>query len=806
MKNDLIYAFRHLRRRPGFTLFVTLTLAVGIGASTTIFSLAQAVVLKPLPFPRADRLVTVLSTTDGNRRPVSFLDFEDFRRQLSSFAQLEAFEDSRSLPLTGDGNPERVRVSFVTEGFFDLLGVQPAVGRLFGAEDAMAPHVVIAHSLWQRRLGGSPQVQGSTLRLADLPYTVIGVLPADFVEFSPDADTEVFLPLRTAADLFSPGYLEQRDYHWLKLLGRLSEGTTTSAAEHEARGLAAVLEQRHPKSNAGIGARVDSLRDYAFDFRDLGTTLWVLTGAVVLLLGIACVNVGNLLLVRGLERHRELAMRRALGASGRQLLRQLLAESLLLALIGGVLGALLSFGSTRVLVASSPLPLPPFVEVSVDPGVLAACLLLSLLVGLVVGLVPALRALRMVSPFETLRSGMRTIEGAAGFGQRLLIIVQVTMALLPLVGAALLLRSFLIFTGTGYGFDTQNLLTARVQLPSERYSEGDSIRAFHERLLAAGHELPGVRQAHLWGPGRAGGSYWTKSVLPEGRSADDTGSRCLFYEHRVTETALQDLGIHLLGGRSFEARDRVDGELAALVSRSLAETCWPGEDPIGKRFKRGTQEDLPWLTVIGIVEDARHRGRGLDAVAHDAYYLLRQIPTTHVTLMLQTEVEPMSLVAPLRTALVRTDPDIPLFDIATLETLRDEEANETRFYALLMGAYAASALLLVSLGIFSVLSYVVEQRSRELSIREALGARPRDLIGLVGSQMAKLLGVGLAVGVVIALVGTRIMQAMLYGVDALDPTTFVLAPLLLLGVGLLACAAPLRRVARTNPVAALKGE
>lgn len=807
--SDFALALRRLRRRPGFTAFVVLTLALGIGAATTIFSLVQAIFLRPLPYPDPESLVALLATTrEGERQSLSYPDFQDFQKSVSGLSRLEAFDDTRDLPLAGGGRlAENVPVALVTEGFFELLGVQSRVGRTLQAEDSWAPHAVLSHGIWTRSFGARPEVVGEALTLGGHTFTIVGVLRQDFQEFSPGTRTEIFLPVTAAARVFASGYLEFREHRWLTAVGRLAPGRNLEGVGSEVSRTAATLAQSFPSSNAEVGARLYPLADYAFGFRDIDRLTWVLTAAVALILVIGCANVANLLLVQAAERRRELAVRQALGATGGRVLRQLTTESVLIAALGGGLGALLSVWGTRLLTAHSPLPLPPYVEVGIDGRVLAASLLLSLLVGIVVGLAPALRGLRLASLDSSLRAGTRSIASGHDRARRALIVGEVTIAVMLLVTAGLLLRSFAVYSGTGYGFKTKNVLTAYLRLPADRYPGNDEVRVFHERLLDGMAKVPGVLSTHLWGPGRAGQSDWYRDVLPEGADPERADERCRFFEHRVSPGTLEALGIPLVRGRLPGRDDRPGGPATAVVSVSLADACWPGKSALGQRFRRDTRPGSPTFEVVGIVGDVRHRGRDPEeSVPHDAYYNLQQLPTTVLTLMLVTGPRPESLLEPVRQQLAHIDPDLPLFDIASLDQRRYEEANESRFFAVLMGAYSTVALLLAAMGIYSVLAYSVEQRRRELAVREALGAQPRDLFRLIGGQVGRLLAIGIGSGLLAALALSRFLEGLLFQVAGTDPWTYAAAAVLFGGVGMAACFVPVRRAIGRNLAFSLKEE
>lgn len=812
---ELRLACRRLLRRPGFALFVTLTVAVGIGATTAAFTIADALVLTPAPFADAGRLVVVESqaaqSEDGGDG-ISYADFEDLRDELEQLDGLATFSVAWDFNVPSPTRPVRVEASFVSAGFFSLLGVGAARGRTFepgeDADPGTPAHVVLSDSFWRRHFAADPNVVGTTLRLDDTAFTVVGVLPASFRDFLPESRPDVWVPVSMASRVFNPGYLDAsgRSFRWLKALGRLRSDGSLARAEAELQAVSARLAERHPQTNRGVSARLVPLGDYAFGGRDLGSTTLALLvgGAFVLLIG--CVNVANLLLVRAHGARGEAAIRQALGASRWALARPLLAETSILVAAGAVLGIALAWALTKLLVRVSPLPVPDYVDVGLDARVLVATLVLSAVTAVILGGVAALRHVR-TDLRAALHEGSRRLSGDRGHTGPVLVIAEVALALVLLVGAGLFLRSALSFRSIDYGFRTQQLVTLHLDLSGERYRADADLRSAYQRLLEPAAALPGVDAVHLWGPGRAGDSSWFRDVVPAGRDASRQDQRCRLFEHRVSTGALEDLAIALRRGRTLLPGDRAESEPVAVISESAARACWGTDDAVGERFSRRYDGGPPFIRVVGVVEDVRHRGR--DDRAHDprdAYYPLEQVLSEQLSLLVASDRDPDAIAAALRAVVREVDPEVPLYDVATMAQRLDAEASESDFYAWFTGVCSAVALALAALGIYAVLSYAVGQRRHELGLRQALGARPVDLIWLVGRRALTLVASGLVLGMVLAWVLFRLVTASLYGVAAGDPVTLIVTTVLLTSTGLAAAAIPALRASRIDPAVALQDD
>ncbi len=802
-------ALRNLLRRPRLALLVGLTLALGLGATTIVLSVGEKL-LGPPPYPEPDRLVVISSERQpqGNLDRISFPDFHDLRRESRTFEQAAAWSDLWNFALAEQGGAERARARFVSASYFPLLGARTVLGRTFSpSEDeppAGAEVVVISHALWQERWAGDRGLLGRPARIGDRTYTVIGVLEPSFRELSPDGQADLWLPVASVSQAIAPAYLELRGHRWLSGLARLPAGLALPAAQKAASGLAGRLATDFPASNQGIDLDLAPVGLHAFGRRDVGrTTLLLALGAFFVLL-VGCVNVVNLLLVEHQGRRRELALRLALGSGQGPLLAQLVLECLLLTLLGGVLGVALAVAGLSWLGAASPLPLPPYVTLEVSPFALAASFALTLLTGVLVGAIPGLASLRVNLREVLAQEGRGSSSRSSGRARRLLVALQVAAALALLIGAGLLIRSLQHLAAETYGFDTEDLWVVQL-LPSDaRYGDPGALAALTQELEAAARGVQGLRSVMLWGPGRAGASEWYREVVPEERSGQELSERCLFFEHRVSPAALRELAIPLRTGRLLEAGDRGGAAGAAVISASAADACWPGADPLGKRFRRGPASG-PWFSVVGVVADVRHRGRREGEVpAADAYYPLEQVPTTVLHLLFRTSRTDPALLRDLAAAVQRVDSEIPLYDLASYRDLKRREEGESRFLASLLGAYAAVGLLLAALGLYGVLSFLVGQRGREIAIQMALGADARAVTRLVLGELAAFVLLGLAGGLLAARGLAASLGHLLFEVRPVDPMTWALVPLGLLALCALASLGPLWRALATQPAEAMR--
>ncbi|HET9450015.1 MAG TPA: ABC transporter permease, partial [Aggregicoccus sp.] len=772
------------------------------------------VLLRPLPYAQEQRLM--LAWESSAERPLSVTSPANFRdwRQARSFSGLAAFTNV-TFALTGEGTPVQVRGASVSSNFFEVLGVRPQLGSTFtpapdGVRDART--VVLGHALWQQRLGADPAIVGKSLRLNDASYTVLGVMPAGF-EWA--AITPSGASAADGAQLWTPAphhdvpqlgadaqrdVSAARDVGYLRVVGRLAPGVSQAQAAAEMRALGERLAREYPQYNTGTSVRVLPLREHLFG--SVRPLLLVLLGAVGLVLAIACANVANLFLARATTRQRELAVRMALGAARSRLVRQLLTESLLLALLAGVGGALLATWGVDVLLALEPADVPRLGAVSLDGRVLAFTLGISLLTGLVFGLLPALQASDL-DVHGALKAGSSRV--AAGRSRGALVVGEVALALVLLIAAGLLLESLWRLQRVDPGFGTERLLAFGVQLPRGKYPQEAQQVAFFQQVQQRLAALPGVERAGgvltLPFDGDNVGLQLDIEGAPPAAPGEQRG---LGYQ-LATESYLQTLGIPLRRGRGFGAADaRPDAEPVALLSESAARRHWPGRDPLGARIRLGG-EGNPWRRVVGVVGDVRHAGLTQEP-REEAYVPLGQDSWGFLQFAVRTRGEPLALAGAVRQAVLEVDPEQPIGSVKTLEGLVAASVARQRFLSVLLGVFAAVALLLAGVGLYGVISYTAQQRTREIGIRMALGARSADVLRLVvGSGMrVALAGVGLGLGA--AWGATRLLESQLHGVSATDPLTFALLALLVCGVALLATWLPARRATRVDPQVALRAE
>jgi putative ABC transport system permease protein len=796
---DIRFGVRTLAKRPGFALVAVLTLALGIGANTAIFSVVNAVLLRPMPFRDAERLVIVYETTQSVPRDyVSVPNLEDYRAGSRSFEGFATFVP-QSVNLTDAGKePERVVGAFVTSNFLPMLGVGPARGRAFLAEDDAQGGgrvAVLGHELWQRRFGADPEIVGRSLNFNGEPYTVVGIMPEDF-RF-PTMSPDVLLPAQKW-----PNYKPVRSSHNSWIIGRLREGVTREVAQDELSAIAKRLEEAYPEDNRGRGVTVIGLHEQTVE--DVRPALLVLLSAVGLILLIACANIANLLLARGAGRQKEVALRSALGASRWRLLRQLLTETLLLALAGGAVGLLLAQWGVDALLALSPGDLPTAQKIGIDTRVLAFSLGLSALTGFVFGIVPALQ-LSKTDVTRALKEGGR--GGGEGRERARLrgvfVVSQVALSLMLLVGAGLLLNSFYRLLRTSPGFNPQNLLTMEYRLPRNRYAKGEQQWAFHREVVERVRNLPGVESAAVVRglPFSGNGGALTYNV--PGQAPPPPGQESKTLENAIDPNYLATVGLPLIRGRNFTQQDGPDSPPVLLVNRTLAEKLWPGEDPLGKQIE--LPEAKLTASVVGVVGDAKQYDIG-EQQQPQIYTAYAQNPHIFGTLVVRARVEPMSLAETVKKTVWSVDPEQPVWKVRTIERLIEQNVAGRRFVLMLMACFASLAVLLTVLGLYGVISYTVAQRTHEIGVRVALGAQGRDVLRLILGQGMRLVFVGVVIGLGGAYAATRLMSGLLYGVSATDPLTYAGVALLLAAVALLACLVPARRATKVDPMIALRYE
>jgi len=805
---DLRYAARMLRKNPGFALIAILTLALGIGANTAIFSVVYTVLLKALPYPQADRLVMVyedvrLPNYQNKKNEPSPGNFSDWRSQNTVFESMAAYRN-RSFNLSGEGEPVRVEGELVTSGFFTTLQIKAALGRVFVPQEDRPGNshvIVISDSLWKSRFGSDLQVLGKKILLDGENYSIVGVMPPGF-RF-PDPDDQLWAPMG-----LSPAELSNRGSHFLLVFARLKPEITLARAQAEMNLLARHFTELYPDTNTGVSVNVLSLHDDIAG--PVRPALLVLAVAVGLVLLIVCANVANLLMARASVRQREMAVRLALGAGRARIARQLLTESLLLSLLGCFLGLLLAqwgIGALKLLAASN---LPRTDEFTLNAPVLIFSVTLSILVGIAFGAAPALQAGR-ASVHETLKSGGRESSSGSRLRMRgLLVILETALGAVIVIGAGLLLRSFLQIEHVPLGFQPQGVLSFRVIPRGERYSQPSQRAAFYQQVLERLDALPSVRSAAAVSFIPLTLARGSKGFTIEGRAPTAPGQIPMAGYNIVTPGYFGTMRINLLQGRDFSWSDAPQTQPVIMINEVMAKTYWPNEDPLGQRIRQGGPDDheLPWLTITGIVADVREFDP-VTAPRPTMYFPIAQFAEPAGILrdwVVRTDDDPKAIAANLRGAVWDVDKDLPVTRIRTMDEVRSMSVASPRLNLLLFGLFAALALVLATIGIYGVTAYSVAQRTREIGIRIALGARRNDVLRLVIGQGARLALIGVVLGMIGAFALTRLMASMIYGVSAVDPLTFFAVAFLLAVVALTACYIPARRAMRVDPLVALRYE
>ncbi|HEY7529426.1 MAG TPA: ABC transporter permease [Gemmatimonadota bacterium] len=816
---DLRQALRALRRAPGFTAAAVLTLALGIGAATAIFSVVNGVLLRPLPFPDPDRLVLLHERARPiglDRMWVSLPNFRDWRERARSFEEMAAFNAGEA-GLTGAGEPEQVRVAWSEGPLLELLGARAVAGRGLAAADdepGAPAAVVLGHGLWQRRFGGDPAAVGSTVRLDGEPFTVVGVMAPGFA-FPDLADAGVEAWVTTAPLVRADPDLLRRGNHWLAVVARLRPGATPESARREMLGLARALREENPDS-FDDGVDLTPLAEEVVG--GARRPLLLLLGAVGLLLAIACANVAGLLLARGAWRGREIGIRAALGAGRARLVRQLLVESVVLALAAGAAGLLLANWGVEALLSLSPASLPRLDEVGVDGRVLAFGIAVSTLTGAAFGLLPALHASRQ-DPAALLGEGaLRTTAGPRRARlARVLVVVELALAVVLLAGAGLLARSLSGVRGVDPGFDPRGVVLASVSLPTSVYAERERWVAFFDDVLERLRAHPGVTAAGVVTDPPLSGSGRQTGLRIEGAPQPPPGQQPPLTDIQVVSPGYPDAaGIQLVRGRTFEPADGPDAPLAALVDEVLVRRYWPDTDPVGRRLALDDDESgrPRWREVVGVVESVKHYGVDLDAerraggelVRPTVYLPHRQEPESSMTIAVRTDGDPAAVVPVLREAVRAVDPAQPVGEVRLLRDLMADSLGPRRLHTVLLGGFAVAALLLAAIGTYGLVAQAVARRAREIGIRIAVGARDEDVVGMIVRQGAALATAGAAAGLAAALGATRLLEGLLFGVGARDPVTLAAVVSVLVAATLLASWIPARRASRIDPIEVLRSE
>jgi putative ABC transport system permease protein len=799
MLNDLRYALRQLIKAPSFTIVAILTLALGIGACTAIFSVVNVVLLRPLDYPEPDRVVTIHETQlpkfpEFSVSPPNYLDWE---KQTKSYEYLAAYTGSR-VNLTGDGEPQQLIGIKATAHYFDVFGVKPALGRMFlPEEDAQGKNhvVVLSHGFWQRVFGGTRDIVGRSIQLNGEPYQVVGVAP----HFGIASKVDVWMPMAFKPDETAN---DARGGHYISVAGRLKKGVTFAQAKAELEVIAAQLAVQYPDPQKGWGIFMMPLQDYMV--RDVKPVLYTLLGAVGCVLLIACANLANLLLARATARHREISIRAALGAGRGRLIRQLLTESVVLAIFGGAAGVLLARWGLDALLALAPTNLPRITEIHLDPGVLLFSLALSIVTGLLFGIAPAWLAAR-ADVNEALKQGTRgsTEGGVRGRLRSALVVIEVTFALVLLGGAGLLARSFMQLAHVDPGFIPENATLLRLSLPQKKYPEKDQQIAFANTLVERVKGLPGVQAIGITHSMPLVGDYVLGFNI-EGRPAVDPADLPSTNYYAVSPDYFRAMGIRLIRGRVFTPQDDAKAPRVAIINETMARQFFPNEDPIGKRINITNGADT-WREIVGIVADIKQYGVD-KATSAQSYEPFAQVPFTSLNVVIRTSGSPAALLGALRPAVYAVDKDQPIGTIRPLEEIVADSIARQRFAMTLLTIFSGVALVIAAVGIYGVMAYNVVQRTGEFGIRMALGAQQRDVLKLVLTQGGKLIGLGLVIGLLATLGASRAMGSMLFNTSAYDPLTLATITVLLGAVALVACFFPANRATKVNPIEALRTE
>jgi predicted permease len=808
---DVKYGIRMLLKNPGFTAIAILTLALGIGANTAIFSVVNAEILRPLPFRDPNQLVHVatsnvrMHTTNG---AISYPDFADWRAQNHVFQGIAAYTDA-SFALTGIEQPAHLEAATVSAGLFDLLGAVPELGRTFLPEEDEPHHhvVILSDRLWKDRFGGDPHIIGRVITLDNSGYTVVGVMPTSFqypLQREPAELWSTFGPVRESTP-DSPAMTDERSAHFLRAIARLKSGVTLAEAQANLDVITSSLARQYPDSDKYFGARLTSEQEQMT--QEIRPALFVMMVAVGFVLLIACVNVANLLLARATARTREIAIRTALGAGRKRVVRQLLTEAFLLASLAGALGLLIAAWGIAILIRFSPADVPRVASIQLDSWVLLFTMALSLATGMLFGLAPAPQVSH-ANIVDALKEG--ALSTTAGRGRHslrsALVVVEVALALVLLVGSGLLIRSLLRLQNVNPGFDSHSVMTSDVDLPDAKYPDPQKAQFFRE-LIPQLRSLPGVQSAAGIYPLPMGGDeiHTTFEIdgHPVARSEEPHAAL-----RTVTPDYFAAMRIPLLQGRDFSARDDAASTPVVIINEALARQYFPNESPIGKHIKPSVATNTPeplMREIVGVVGNVKSRNLSQEW-APESYVPYAQISFGSMTLVVRTAHDPQSLAKPIAETVRSLDKDLPVYAPKTVEQYLDGTIAAPRFNTFLLGIFAGLAMLLTAVGLYGVISYSVAQRTHELGIRMALGAEPRDMLRLVVGQGLKLAAIGVGLGLVAALALTHFLASLLFGVTATDPVAFLAVMALLFAVVLIASYLPARRAMRVDPMVALRYE
>ena len=809
---DFKYGIRTLSRKPGVPLIAVLTLALGIGANTAIFSVVNGVLLRALPFKDASRLIYLRETIgNGGSNPVAYPNYLDWRASSHSFDDMAAYADAEFI-VNGKDSADRIYGEQVTPNYFPMLGISASVGRTFLPEEnekpLANPVALISYGLWQRNYASDPGAIGKIVRLNNFDFTIVGVLPQGFRGLSDQADAWIPFMMHDAAwpESAQFHFVMSRDIHWVRVVGRLKTGVPLSAARAEMETIQARLDKAYPAENKERGVALFNLEErLSGGFR---APLLILLGAVGFVLLITCANVANLLLTRAASREREFAVRLALGAGRARLMRQLVAEGLVISGAGAALGVICAEWGLSLIVPMLPVDFPSYMHINVDRTVVAFSAALAVATGIVLGILPGWTAGKG-NLNETLKEGAK---GSGGMHRRRLgatmVVSEIALTVVLMIGAGLLLKSLSRMLSADMGFQTDHLVTMRFYVPDQKW-EGDAKNRFGPDLAQHLATLPGVKSAavtfidpFLWGGIQRG-------YTVEGRGAVSNAEADQIYYQECGPNYFKTMGIPMIAGRDFTPLDSKSAPLVVIVSESLAKRFWPGQIPIGKRLRYGgTDSHYPWMPIVGVVRDIKYLSirQGADDQAVIYAPLLQSEVIINMSVIVRTKSDPAQMIPSLRAAIQRYAPDVPVYNMATIGERLYEDAGETRSYARLLASFALLALLLAAIGIYGVLSQWVQQRTHEIGIRMALGAHARQVLRLVVGEGMRLVLAGVALGVAAAIALTRVLRAMLFEVQAIDPAIFAAVALVLAGVALAACWIPARRAAHVDPLVALRYE
>ena len=799
LAQDVTYAVRRLAANPGFTIVALVTLALGIGANTAIFSIASGVLLQPPPFQDPDRLVMVWN--DNSRISEkhdwhSYPNYVDYRDLSTVFSGISAF-NVRGWTLTGDGDPQRISGCYATANLFDVLGVRPLYGRTFTREEDLGGStsvVVVSYGFWQRRFGGRADALGQRIVLNGASRTIVGIMPKGFA--FPEGRTELWVPIP------APEYRSQRSAMWLQMVGRLQPGVTLARAQEDLNRVNADIKARVPQQ-AGYGIFVESYADHVVG--RVRPAILILLGAVVCVLLIACTNVANLLLARGATREREIALRAAIGAGRGRLVRQLLTESLVLAVLGGLAGGALGWWCLHVLLGMAPSDLPRVQEIGIDGRVLAFTALASMVTGVAFGLVPAVQTAR-TEPGAALKEGARGSSGGGVWIRRVLVVAEVALAVVLLVGAGLMIRSYLTLQRVDLGFRTDHVLTAEVLLQGPRYSDSARAVEFYRQLTTRLTGTPGVQGAAAIGTIFLTATPQSDNFSIEGRPDFLPQESVEVPIDGVTPTYFSVMNVPLLAGRTFTESDSANAPPVVIINETMAKRFWPGANPVGRRMKYGRSKNGgPWMTIVGVVADTRRTG--YDAVVRpETYRPYAQSGDRAMTVVVHTTGDPASAAPELKAIVKSLDPQVAVQHVQPLEAVVSEMTSQRRLNTILLGGFAVIATVLALVGLYGVLAYSVQQRTRELGVRLALGATGSNVMQLVLKEGLQLVAIGLIAGLAVALASSSALSKILYHVKPTDPATLAAIAVMTLVVSAVACALPAVRALRLDPVTALRAE